>query len=68
MLVGVPEGPRTTNTASASCRRTVRNMPMPSLAAPSWFMKVKEPLAAERRKLHQRQVLFAYLHLTPDRE
>ena len=30
-------------------------------------MKVKEPLAAERKRLHRGQVLFAYLHLAPDR-
>ena len=32
------------------------------------IVKVKEPLAAERRKLRHGQVLFAYLHLAPDRE
>jgi len=32
------------------------------------IVKVKEPLAVERRKLRQGQVLFAYLHLAPDRE
>jgi alanine dehydrogenase len=32
------------------------------------IVKVKEPLAAEREKLHRGQVLFAYLHLAPDRE
>ncbi len=31
-------------------------------------VKVKEPLAAERKKLRRDQVLFAYLHLAPDRE
>ena len=31
------------------------------------IVKVKEPLAAERKKLHGGQVLFAYLHLAPDR-
>ena len=30
-------------------------------------MKVKEPLAAERKKLSRGQVLFTYLHLAPDR-
>jgi alanine dehydrogenase len=30
-------------------------------------VKVKEPLAVERKKLHRGQVLFAYLHLAPDR-
>ena len=32
------------------------------------IVKVKEPLAAERKKLRLGQVLFAYLHLAPDRE
>jgi alanine dehydrogenase len=31
------------------------------------IVKVKEPLAAERRMLRRGQVLFAYLHLAPDR-
>jgi alanine dehydrogenase len=31
------------------------------------IVKVKEPLAAERKKLHRGQVLFTYLHLAPDR-
>ncbi len=32
------------------------------------IVKVKEPLAAERKMLRRGQVLFAYLHLAPDRE
>jgi alanine dehydrogenase len=32
------------------------------------IVKVKEPLAAERRRLRRGQVLFTYLHLAPDRE
>ena len=32
------------------------------------IVKVKEPLAAERRKLKAGQVLFTYLHLAPDLE
>ncbi len=31
------------------------------------IVKVKEPLLAERKKLHRGQVLFTYLHLAPDR-
>jgi alanine dehydrogenase len=31
------------------------------------IVKVKEPLAGERKKLHRGQVLFTYLHLAPDR-
>ena len=31
-------------------------------------VKVKEPLAVERKKLRRGQILFAYLHLAPDRE
>src|SRR5689334_10486579 len=32
------------------------------------IVKVKEPLAVERRRLKRSQVLFTYLHLAPDRE
>src|SRR6266851_2371096 len=32
------------------------------------IVKVKEPLAAERKKLRRGQVLFTYLHLAADRE
>jgi alanine dehydrogenase len=32
------------------------------------IVKVKEPLAAERKRLKRGQVLFTYLHLAPDRE
>jgi len=32
------------------------------------IVKVKEPLAPERKKLRYGQVLFTYLHLAPDRE
>jgi alanine dehydrogenase len=32
------------------------------------IVKVKEPLPQERKKLKRGQVLFAYLHLAPDRE
>src|SRR5262249_42566475 len=31
------------------------------------IVKVKEPLGAERKKLKRGQILFAYLHLAPDR-
>jgi alanine dehydrogenase len=31
------------------------------------IVKVKEPLAAERKRLSRGQVLFTYLHLAPDR-
>ena len=32
------------------------------------IVKVKEPLAAERKKLKSGQILFTYLHLAPDRQ
>jgi alanine dehydrogenase len=32
------------------------------------IVKVKEPLADERKRLHKGQVLFTYLHLAPDAE
>ena len=31
------------------------------------IVKVKEPLAVERKKLRKNQILFTYLHLAPDR-
>jgi alanine dehydrogenase len=37
-------------------------------AASELIVKVKEPLAAERKRLKPGQVLFTYLHLAPDRE
>jgi len=30
------------------------------------IVKVKEPLASERKQLHRGQIIFAYLHLAPD--
>ena len=37
-------------------------------AGAEMIVKVKEPLAAERRKLRRGQILFTYLHLAPDLE
>ena len=37
-------------------------------AAAELIVKVKEPLAEERRQLKRAQVLFTYLHLAPDRD
>ncbi len=37
-------------------------------AAAELIVKVKEPLAIERKRLRRGQVLFTYLHLAPDRE
>jgi alanine dehydrogenase len=36
--------------------------------ASEMIVKVKEPLAVERKRLRRGQVLFTYLHLAPDRE
>ena len=36
------------------------------IAGAEMIVKVKEPLAVERRKLHRGQILFTYLHLAPD--
>jgi alanine dehydrogenase len=36
-------------------------------AAAEMIVKVKEPLAVERKRLRRGQVLFTYLHLAPDR-
>jgi alanine dehydrogenase len=38
------------------------------VAAAELIVKVKEPQAAERRRLREGQVLFTYLHLAPDPE
>src|SRR5499433_728124 len=39
----------------------------PIFARAEMIVKVKEPLAVERRKLRGGQILFTYLHLAPDR-
>ena len=36
-------------------------------AGAEMIVKVKEPLAVERKKLRKGQILFTYLHLAPDR-
>ena len=41
--------------------------PEPIFARAELIVKVKEPLAAERKKLQRGQILFTYLHLAPDR-
>src|SRR5262250_1508518 len=41
--------------------------PDPIFARAELVVKVKEPLAAERKKLRPGQILFTYLHLAPDR-
>ena len=50
-------------TAGAKLARTADEV----FAEADMIVKVKEPLAAERRKLRKGQVLFTYLHLAPDR-
>jgi alanine dehydrogenase len=47
---------------------TIANGPDPIFAEADMIVKVKEPLAAERRKLRKGQILFTYLHLAPDAE
>lgn len=42
--------------------------PDPIFARADMIVKVKEPLASERRKLRKGQILFTYLHLAPDAE
>src|SRR5919197_2512410 len=41
--------------------------PDPIFARAELIVKVKEPLAVERKKLRKGQILFTYLHLAPDR-
>ena len=40
----------------------------PIFAEADMIVKVKEPLAVERKKLRKGQILFTYLHLAPDAE
>ncbi|MCW5748069.1 MAG: alanine dehydrogenase [Alphaproteobacteria bacterium] len=42
--------------------------PGPVFARAELIVKVKEPLAVERRKLRRGQIIFTYLHLAPDRD
>ncbi|HKR75108.1 MAG TPA: alanine dehydrogenase [Rhodanobacter sp.] len=47
---------------------SIASGPDPIFAEADMIVKVKEPLAAERRKLRPGQILFTYLHLAPDLE
>ena len=47
---------------------TIANGPDPIFAEADMIVKVKEPLAVERKKLRKGQILFTYLHLAPDLE
>ncbi|WP_426661181.1 alanine dehydrogenase [Rhodanobacter aciditrophus] len=47
---------------------TIANGPDPIFAEADMIVKVKEPLAVERKKLRKGQILFTYLHLAPDAE
>src|SRR5438105_9209591 len=48
--------------AGAEIARTAEEV----YARAEMIVKVKEPLAAERKRLKPGQILFAYLHLAPD--
>jgi alanine dehydrogenase len=50
----------------AQAGATIANGPEEIFARAEMIVKVKEPLAAERKKLKRGQVLFTYLHLAPD--
>jgi alanine dehydrogenase len=50
----------------AQAGATIANGPDEIFARAEMIVKVKEPLAAERKKLKRGQVLFTYLHLAPD--
>ena len=47
---------------------SVASTPDEVFASADMIIKVKEPLAPERKKLRENQVLFTYLHLAPDVE
>ena len=46
---------------------TIVEAPAEIFSRAEMIVKVKEPLAAERKQLRRGQILFAYLHLAPDR-
>ena len=46
--------------------RTIVEAPHEIFARAEMIVKVKEPLAAERKQLRRGQILFTYLHLAPD--
>src|SRR3954469_23487630 len=50
----------------AACAE-IASGPDPIFGEAELIVKVKEPLAPERKKLRQGQILFTYLHLAPDR-
>ena len=47
---------------------SIASGPDPIFAEADMIVKVKEPLAVERKKLRKGQILFTYLHLAPDAE
>ncbi|MEP7070364.1 MAG: alanine dehydrogenase [Usitatibacter sp.] len=49
-----------------SAGATIASGPAELFAAADLIVKVKEPLAPERARLRENQVLFTYLHLAPD--
>ncbi|EJW10099.1 Alanine dehydrogenase [Rhodovulum sp. PH10] len=54
--------------AYAAAGATLVNGPDPVFDDAELIVKVKEPLAAERKRLRRGQTLFTYLHLAPDPE
>ena len=54
----------TPNIAQAGA--TIVDTPREIFARAEMVVKVKEPLAAERKQLRPGQILFTYLHLAPD--
>jgi alanine dehydrogenase len=50
----------------AAAGATLRDGPEPIFASADLIVKVKEPLAAERKLLRPGQILFTYLHLAAD--
>ncbi len=47
---------------------SIADCPEDLFAWADMIIKIKEPLAAERKLLRENQILFTYLHLAPDRE
>ena len=63
---GAGLGAGLTDADYANAGATIVGSPDGIFAEAEMIVKVKEPLAAERRKLRPGQILFTYLHLAPD--
>ena len=61
------EGAGISDAEYAAAGAEILGAPEPIFARADLIVKVKEPLASERRQLRRGQTIFTYLHLAPDR-